>query len=48
VQVDLPDGAWYRVLLGDFPTGAEARAFRARLAAAGTPELGGVYRIQAP
>ena len=48
VRVELPGGAWYRVLLGDFPSAAAARAFRDQLAAAGTPELGGVYVIQAP
>jgi hypothetical protein len=47
-QVDLPSGAWYRVVLGDFATAEQARAFHAELAARGTPDLGGVYRLTAP
>jgi len=47
-QVTLPSGIWYRVVLGDFATAEEARAFHATLAARHAPDLGGVYRITAP
>jgi hypothetical protein len=47
-QVDLPSGVWYRVVLGDFATAEQARAFHAELAARSTPDLGGVYRLTAP
>ena len=47
-QVDLPSGVWYRVVLGDFATAEQARAFHAELAARRTPDLGGVYRLTAP
>jgi hypothetical protein len=47
-QVDLPSGVWFRVVLGDFATAEQARAFHAELAAKGTPDLGGVYRLTAP
>ena len=47
--VDLGDkGMWYRVVVGGFATAAEARAFRAEVAAAKTREVGGVYRLAAP
>jgi hypothetical protein len=47
-RITLPSGVWYRVVLGDFATGDQARAFHADLAARGTPDLGAVYRITAP
>jgi hypothetical protein len=47
-QVDLSSGVWYRVVLGDFPTAEQARAFHAELVARNTPDLGGVYRLTAP
>jgi hypothetical protein len=47
-QVDLPSGVWYRVVLGDFATVEQARAFHAELVARRTPDLGGVYRLTAP
>jgi len=47
-EVVLPNGVWYRVVLGDFPTAEAARAFRDALVAAHTPDLDGVYRINAP
>jgi hypothetical protein len=47
-EVVLPNGVWYRVVLGDFATAEAARAFRDALAAAHTPDLDGVYRITAP
>jgi hypothetical protein len=47
-EVSLPNGAWYRVILGDFPTAAAARTFRDALLEAHTPEVGGVYRVTAP
>ncbi len=47
--VDLgANGTWYRVVVGGFATAAEARAFRAEIAAAKTREVGGVYRLAAP
>jgi cell division protein FtsN len=47
-EVTVASGVWYRVVLGDFPTAAAARAFRAQLAVAGAPDLGGVYRLTPP
>jgi uncharacterized membrane protein YedE/YeeE len=47
-QITLPSGVWYRVVLGDFATADQARAFHADLAARNTPDLGGVYRLAAP
>jgi len=47
-QVDLSSGVWYRVVLGDFATAEQARAFHAELVARRTPDLGGVYRLAAP
>lgn len=41
-------GTWYRVVLGDFQTADQARAFRADLAARGTRDVDGVYRLVAP
>ncbi|HVN75507.1 MAG TPA: SPOR domain-containing protein [Thermoanaerobaculaceae bacterium] len=47
--VDLGDkGTWYRVVVGDFGTVEEARAFRADALARKTGELGGIYRLAAP
>ena len=49
LSVDLgAKGTWYRVVVGGFATAAEARAFRAEIAAAKTREVGGVYRLAAP
>jgi SPOR domain len=49
VLVDLGEkGTWYRVVVGGFATAAEAREFRAGIAAAKTREVGGVYRLAAP
>jgi len=39
-------GTWYRVLIGDFPTQDEARAYRAELEAKNTPGLGFVYQLK--
>jgi hypothetical protein len=47
-EVSLPNGVWYRVILGDFPTAAAARSFRDALLEAHTPEVGGVYRVTGP
>jgi DedD protein len=47
-EVTLPNGTWYRVVLGNFPTAEAARAFREALAAAHTSDLAGVYRITPP
>jgi hypothetical protein len=47
-RITLPSGVWYRVVLGDFTTAEQARAFHADLAARGTPDLGAVYRITPP
>ena len=47
-QVNLPSGVWYRVVLGDFATADQARAFHAELVARRTPDLGAVYRLTAP
>ncbi len=46
-RITLPSGVWYRVVLGDFATADQARAFHADLAARGTPDLGAVYRLTA-
>ena len=47
--VDLGEkGTWYRVVVGDFATADDARAFRAEIAARKTHETGGVYRLSAP
>ena len=49
LAVDLGDrGLWYRVVVGDFASVADARAFRAEVAARKTGEVGGVYRLAAP
>lgn len=46
VSVDLgARGTWYRVVAGDFATWDEAAAWRAELAAKGTPNLGLLYRL---
>ncbi len=47
-RITLPSGVWYRVVLGDFATADQARAFHADLAARRTPDLGAVYRITPP
>jgi hypothetical protein len=47
-RVTLPSGVWYRVVLGDFASAEDARAFHADLVARHTPDLGGVYRITGP
>jgi hypothetical protein len=47
-QVELASGIWYRVVVGDFASAEQARAFHAELAARNTPDLGGVYRLTAP
>jgi hypothetical protein len=47
-RIALPSGVWYRVVLGDFATANQARAFHDDLAARRTPDLGAVYRITAP
>jgi hypothetical protein len=47
-QVTLASGVWYRVVLGDFATADQARAFHAELVARNTPDLGAVYRLTAP
>ncbi len=47
VEVDLgPKGVWYRVVIGEFPTVEEARAYRADLEAKKTPGLGFVYEMR--
>ncbi len=47
VEVDLgPKGIWYRVVAGEFPTAAEARAYRAELEAKRTPGMGFVYEMR--
>ncbi|MGD1148821.1 MAG: SPOR domain-containing protein [Thermoanaerobaculaceae bacterium] len=49
LQVDLGEkGTWYRVVVGDFATAEEARAFHAEIAARKPGEVGGVYRLSAP
>jgi hypothetical protein len=47
-RITLPTGVWYRVVLGDFATANQARAFHEDLAVRRTPDLGAVYRITAP
>lgn len=48
-EVVIPDrGVWYRVILGDFGSAAEAKAFRQELLAAGTPGVGAVYWVIGP
>jgi hypothetical protein len=48
-EVTIPErGLYYRVILGDFATAAEARAFRADLVAANTPGVGAVYWVVGP
>jgi hypothetical protein len=47
-RVTLPSGVWYRVVLGDFTSAEDARAFHDELAARHTSDLGGVYRITGP
>ncbi len=48
VVVDLgAKGLWYRVVVGEFRTADEARAFRAALAAKNTPGMGFVYEMKA-
>lgn len=47
VEVDLgAKGIWYRVVVGEFPTAEEARAFRAALAAKKTPGVSFVYEMR--
>jgi hypothetical protein len=47
VEVNLgAKGIWYRVVVGDFRTADEARAFRAALAAKNTPGMGFVYEMK--
>jgi hypothetical protein len=47
VEVDLGNkGVWYRVVIGEFPTVDEARAYRAELEAKKTPDLGFVYEMR--
>lgn len=47
VEVDLGDkGTWYRVVVGEFATVDEARAFRDELLAQGTKGVGFVYRLE--
>ncbi|HQR47522.1 MAG TPA: SPOR domain-containing protein, partial [Thermoanaerobaculia bacterium] len=47
VVVDLgAKGVWYRVVVGEFRTADEARAFRADLAAKKTPGMGFVYEMK--
>jgi hypothetical protein len=47
VEVDLgAKGIWYRVVVGEFPTAEEARAFRTALAAKKTPGMGFVYEMR--
>lgn len=41
-------GTWYRVVLGDFATAEEARAFRADLVARSPRDVDGVYLLAAP
>ena len=49
VVVDLgPKGVWYRVVVGEFRSADEARAFRAALAAKNTPGMGFVYEMRGP
>jgi hypothetical protein len=47
--IDLGEkGTWYRVVVGDFATADEARAFRAGVAVRKTSDVGAVYRLAAP
>jgi hypothetical protein len=47
VEVDLGDkGVWYRVVIGEFASVEEARAYRADLEAKKTPGLGFVYEMR--
>ena len=47
VVVDLgAKGVWYRVVVGEFRSADEARAFRAALAAKNTPGMGFVYEMR--
>lgn len=47
VEVDLgAKGTWYRVVIGEFTTVEEARAYRADLEARKTPDLGFVYEMR--
>jgi hypothetical protein len=47
--IDLGEkGTWYRVVVGDFATADEARAFRAEVAVRKTSDVGAVYRLAAP
>jgi hypothetical protein len=47
IEVDLGEkGIWYRVLIGDFATREEARAYRAELEAKKTSDLGFVYQLR--
>ncbi len=47
VEVDLgAKGIWFRVVVGEFPTAEEARAFRTALAAKKTPGMGFVYEMR--
>ncbi|HUM03675.1 MAG TPA: SPOR domain-containing protein [Thermoanaerobaculia bacterium] len=49
VAVDLgAKGVWYRVVVGEFRSADEARAFRAALAARNTPGMGFVYEMKGP
>ncbi len=49
LAVDLGDkGVWYRVVVGDFASAADARAFRAEVTRRITGDVGGVYRLAAP
>lgn len=48
-EVDLGEkGVWQRVMIGAFPTAAEAKAVREELAAKGTRDMGWVYRVVGP
>ena len=48
-EVDLGEkGIWQRVMVGAFPTSAEAKAARDELAAKGTRDMGWVYRVVGP
>ncbi len=47
VEVDLGNkGVWYRVVIGEFASVEEARAYRADLEAKKTPDLGFVYEMR--
>lgn len=48
-EVDLGEkGVWQRVMIGAFPTAAEAKAVREELLAKGTRDMGWVYRVVGP